>query len=149
MLTPSTRPSAKWLLVLVGGGLALLVVGVVVVVAVTRKNQHDSWPGQGTKWEGTLASTVFAVDAATGRLRWQRYLPGGPQLVAMRMSRAGVITLEAIILASPCTGRPVSLDLDAGTGREVGRRNQLSDRARLRAEPAPRPLRDDCRIAHA
>jgi len=138
MLTRSTKPSAKWLLVLVGGGLALLVVGVVVVVAVTRKNHHDSWPGQGTKWEGTLASTVFAVDVETGRLRWQRYLPGGPggpQLVAMRMSRAGVITLEAIILASPCTGRPVSLELDAGTGREVGHPNQLSFTNRVPAQP--------------
>jgi hypothetical protein len=42
------------------------------------------------------------------------------------MSRAGVITLEAIILASPCSGRPVSLDLDVNTGRDVARRNQLS-----------------------
>jgi outer membrane protein assembly factor BamB len=135
MLTRSTKASAKWFLVLIGGGLALLVVGVVVVVAVTRKNHHESWPGQGTKWEGTLASTVFAVDAETGRLRWQRYLSGGPQLVAMRMSRVGVITLEAIILSSPCTGRPVSLDLDAGTGREVGRRNQLSFTNRVPAPP--------------
>jgi hypothetical protein len=134
MLTRSTKPSAKPLLVLIGVGLALLLVAVVVVVAVTRKNHHDSWPAQGTKWEGTLASTVFALDADTGRLRWQRYLPEGPQLIAMRMSRAGVITLEAIILASPCSGRPVSLDLDVRTGREVGRRNQLSF---TRSVPAP------------
>ncbi len=78
MLTRSTKPSAKPLLVLVGVGLGLLLVAVVVVVAVTRKNNHDSWPGQGTKWEGTLASTVFALDAQTGRIRWQRYLPEGP-----------------------------------------------------------------------
>ncbi len=120
MLTRSTKPSAKPLLVLVGVGLGLLLVAVVVVVAVTRKNNHDSWPGQGTKWEGTLASTVFALDAQTGRIRWQRYLPEGPQLIALRMSRTGVITLEAIVLSSPCTGRPVSLDLDVRTGREVG-----------------------------
>ena len=111
-----------------------MLLGVVVVVAVTRKNDHDSWPGQGTKWEGTLASTVLALDAETGRVRWQRYLPEGPQLIAMRMSRAGVITLEAIILSGPCTGRPVSLDLDVRTGREVGRRNQLSF---TRSVPAP------------
>src|SRR6266542_6553744 len=83
---------------------------------------------------GTLASTVFALDAQTGRIRWQRYLPEGPQLIAMRISRAGVITLEAIILSSPCTGRPVSLDLDIRTGRELGRRNQLSF---TRSVPAP------------
>src|SRR6266496_6628666 len=136
MLTRSTKPSAKPLLVLVGVGLALVLVAVVVVVAVTRKNHDDSWPGQGTKWEGTLASTVFAFDAQTGRIRWQRYLPDEPQLIAMRMSRAGVITLEAIILSSPCTGRPVSLDLDVRTGREVGRRNQLSF---TEAVPAPPP----------
>ena len=134
MLTRSTKPSAKPLLVLIGVGLALVLVGVVVVVAVTRKNHHDSWPGQGTKWDGTLASTVFALDAQTGRIRWQRYLPEGPQLIAMRISRAGVITLEAIILNSPCTGRPVSLDLDIRTGRELGRRNQLSF---TRSVPAP------------
>ena len=134
MLTRSTKPSAKPLLVLIGVGLALVLVGVVVVVAVTRKNHHDSWPGQGTKWDGTLASTVFALDAQTGRIRWQRYLPEGPQLIAMRISRAGVITLEAIILSSPCTGRPVSLDLDIRTGRELGRRNQLSF---TRSVPAP------------
>ncbi len=58
MLTRSTKPSAKPLLVLFGIGLALLLLGVVVVVAVTRKNHDDSWPRQGTKWEGTLASTV-------------------------------------------------------------------------------------------
>jgi hypothetical protein len=148
MLTRSTKPSAKWLLVLVGGGLALLVVGVVVVVAVTRKNHHEGWPGQGTKWEGTLASTVFAVDAETGRLRWQTYLPGGPQLIAMRMSRAGVITLEAIILSGPCTGRPVSLDLDAGTGREVGRRNQLSFTNRIPAPPHGPVVADDGNSAY-
>jgi outer membrane protein assembly factor BamB len=135
MLTRSIKPSAKPLLVIVGVGLGLLLVGVVVVVVVTRKNDHDGWPGQGTKWEGTLASTVFALDAETGRLRWQRYLPEGPQLIAMRMSRAGVITLEAIILAGPCTGRPVSLDLDVRTGREVGRRNQLSFTDRVPAPP--------------
>src|SRR6266704_5803824 len=112
MLTRSTKPSAKPLLVFIGVGLALVLLGVVVVVAVTQKNHHDSWPGQGTKWEGTLASTVFALDAQTGRIRWQRYLPDEPQLIALRMSRAGVITLEAIILNGPCTGRPVSLDLD-------------------------------------
>jgi outer membrane protein assembly factor BamB len=134
MLTRPTKPSTKPLLVLIGVGLGLVLLGVVVVVAVTRKNHHDSGPGQGTKWEGTLASTVFALDAETGRLRWQRYLPEGPQLIAMRMSRAGVITLEAIILSGPCTGRPVSLDLDVRTGREVGRRNQLSF---TRSVPAP------------
>jgi outer membrane protein assembly factor BamB len=134
MLTRSTKSSAKPLLVLIGIGLALLLLGVVVVVAVTRKNHHDSWPGQGTRWEGTLASTVFALDAQTGRIRWQRYLPDEPQLIALRISRAGVITLEAIILSSPCTGRPVSLDLDVRTGREVGRRNQLSF---TRSVPAP------------
>ena len=131
----STKPSTKPLLVYIGVGLGLLLVAVVVVVAVTRKSHHDSWPGQGTKWEGTLASTVFALDAETGRLRWQKYLPGGPQLIAMRMSRSGVITLEAIILSGPCTGRPVSLDLDVRTGREVSHRNQLSFTRRVPAPP--------------
>jgi outer membrane protein assembly factor BamB len=126
MLTRSTKPSTKPLLVLIGVGLGLLLLGLVVVVTVTRKNDHGSWPGRGTKWEGTLASTVFALDAETGQLRWQRSLQDEPQLIAMRMSRAGVITLEGIILDGPCSGRPVSLDLDVGTGREVGRRNQLS-----------------------
>jgi len=126
MLTRSTKPSAKVLLCLIGVGLGLLLLGLVVVVAVTRKNDHDSWPGQGTKWEGTLASTVFALDAKTGQVRWQRSLQDEPQLIAMRMTRPGVITLEGIILDSPCSGRPVSLDLDVSTGREVGRRNQLS-----------------------
>jgi outer membrane protein assembly factor BamB len=135
MLARSTKPSVKHLLVLLGVGVGLLLVGVVVVVAVTRKNDHVSWPGQGTKWEGTLASTVFALDAQTGRVRWQRYLPVGPQLIAMRMSRAGVITLEAIILTSPCSGRPVSLDLDVRTGREVGRRNRLSFTGAVPAPP--------------
>jgi outer membrane protein assembly factor BamB len=135
MLTRSIKPSTKPLLVIVGAGLGLLLVAVVVVVVVTRKNHHDSWPGQGTKWEGTLASTVFALDADTGRLRWQRYLPEGPQLIAMSMSRAGVITLEAIILSGPCTGRPVSVDLDVRTGRDLARRNQLSFTRRVPAPP--------------
>jgi outer membrane protein assembly factor BamB len=134
MVARSTKPSAKPLLVFIGVGVGLLLLGVVVAVAATRKNKQDSWPGQGTKWEGTLASTVFALDAETGQLRWQRYLQGEPQFIAMRMSRAGVITLEAIILGGPCTGRPVSLDLDVRTGREVGRRNQLSF---THAVPAP------------
>jgi outer membrane protein assembly factor BamB len=135
MRTRSTKPSAKLLPVVIGVGLALLLVGVVVVVAVTRKNDHKSWPGQGTRWEGTLASTVFALDAQSGRLRWQRYVQGEPQLIAMRVSRAGVITLEGIVLDGPCSGRPVSLDLDAGTGREVGRRNRLSFTDRVPAPP--------------
>jgi outer membrane protein assembly factor BamB len=130
----STKSSPRPLLVVIGVGLGVLLLAVVVAVAVTRKNNRERWPGQGTKWEGTLASTVFALDAKTGHLRWQRYLPDGPQLIAMRMSRGGVITLEGIILDSPCSGRPVSLDLDARTGREVGRRNQLSFTP---AAPAP------------
>jgi outer membrane protein assembly factor BamB len=113
----------------------MLLLGVVVVVAVTRTNDQESWPGQGTKWEGTLASTVFALDAETGRVRWQRHLREGPQLIAMRISRAGVITVEAIILGSPCSGRPASLDLDIRTGRGVGRRNQLSSTAAVPALP--------------
>jgi outer membrane protein assembly factor BamB len=134
MLTRSTKPSAKLLLGLIGVGLGLLLLGLVVVVAAMRKNDHSSWPGQGTKWEGTLASTAFALDAKTGQVRWQRSFQDKPQLIAMRMSRAGVITLEGIILNSPCSGRPVSIDLDARTGREVGRRNRLSF---TEAVPAP------------
>jgi outer membrane protein assembly factor BamB len=134
MPTRSTKSPPRPALVLIGVGLGILLVGVVVAVAVTRNNNRDSWPGQGTKWEGTLASTVFALDAKTGHVRWQRYLPNEPQLIAMRMSRVGVITLQGIILDSPCSGRPVRLDLDAGTGREVGRWNQLSF---TNAIPAP------------
>jgi outer membrane protein assembly factor BamB len=141
--TRSTKPSAKPLLVLIGVGLGLVLLGVGVVAAVTRKNHHDSWPGQGTKWEGTQASTVFALDAQTGRVRWQKYLPDEPQLIAMRMAQAEVITLEAIILSTPCTGRPVSIDLDARTGREVGRRNRLSFTNAVPAPPHGPVVADD------
>jgi hypothetical protein len=136
MPTRSTKPSA-WplLVVLIGVGIGLSLLGLVVVVAVTRNNDRGSWAGRGTKWERTLASSVFALDAETGRVRWQRSLPDEPQLIAMRMSRAGVITLDGIILDNPCSGRPVSLDLDVSMGREVGRRNQLSFTAAVPAPP--------------
>lgn len=122
----STKRSAKPMPMLIGVGVGLVLLGLVVAVVVTRGNDRGGWPGRGTKWEGTLASTVFALDAQTGQVRWQRSLQGEPQLVAMRMSRAGVITLEGIVLDGPCSGRPVSVDLDVGAGREVGRRNRLS-----------------------
>ncbi len=120
----SATPFAKPLPVLIGVGVLLL--GLLVVVVATQKDDHAGWPGQGTKWEGTLASTVFVLDAETGQVRWQTSLQGEPQLLALRLSRAGVITLDGIILDSPCSGRPVSVDLDVRTGREVGRRDQLS-----------------------
>ncbi len=126
MFKRSKAPAkTRTLPVLIGVGIGLLLLGLVVAVVITRKN-HDSWPGQGTKWEGTKASAVFALDADTGHLRWQRSLQDEPQVIAMNLSRAGIITLEGIILDTPCTGRPVSLDLDVSTGREVARRNQLS-----------------------
>ena len=114
-----TRRRTTSVPVLIGVGLALSLVGVVVALVVIGRDD-DAGPAQGTKWEGTLASTVFAMDAATGEVRWQRSLPGAPQLIAMTMSRPGIITLDGIILDGPCTGRPVSLDLDARTGSEVG-----------------------------
>jgi outer membrane protein assembly factor BamB len=103
----------------------LLVVVVVVLVAVSQ-GKDDEGSVRGTKWAGTLASTVFALDADTGRMRWQRSLPGELQLIALRMSRPGVITVDGIVLDSPCSGRPVSLDLDVRTGRDLARRDQLS-----------------------
>jgi outer membrane protein assembly factor BamB len=130
-----TRRRTTSVPVLIGVGLALSLVGLVVALVVTGRDDHDRWPGQGTKWEGTLASTVFAMDAETGEVRWQRSLPGEPQLIAMTMPRPGIITLEGIILDRPCTGRPVSVDLDARTGSEVGHRSQLSFTDRVPAPP--------------
>jgi outer membrane protein assembly factor BamB len=102
-----------------------LLVVVVIVVAVSQ-DKDDENSVRGTKWAGTLASTVFALDADTGQMRWQTSPPGAPQLIALRMSRPGVITVDGIVLDGPCSGRPVSLDLDVSTGRDMARRDQLS-----------------------